>query len=326
MTSALVINETGGPEVLQWQDIELESPKAGEVRIKHTAAGLNYIDTYFRQGIFPLPNMPGILGAEGVGVITELGDGVSDLSVGDRVVYSAGFGSYCLERNILAEKLVKVPDDIDDITAAGCFSKGTTAEFLLLRAYPRDIQPGDYILVHAAAGGVGQILCQWANHLGANVIGTVGSEEKAEVARNHGCRDVINYSTEDFVERVSDITDGKGVCVVFDAVGKSTFEGSLDCLQPRGFLINFGTASGPPPKVDPTDLMHKGSVYVTRASLFHYNATPADLSASAEKLFAVIREGGVKVNVNQTYPLQDAAQAHQDLADRKLIGSTVLIP
>jgi NADPH:quinone reductase len=326
MTKAILISETGGPDVLNWSDIEVGAPGPGEARVRHTAIGLNFIDTYFRQGIFPLPNMPGILGAEGAGEIVSIGEDVDHLSIGDRVVYSAGFGAYCEERLIAADRLVKIPDGIDDITAAGGFSKGTTAEFLLLRAWPKKIEAGDAILVHAAAGGVGSILCQWASHLGAQVIGTAGSAAKLEIAANNGCAHVIDYSSENFIERVKEITNGKGVPVVFDAVGKDTFSQSLDCLSPRGFLINFGTASGPPPKVDPTELMLKGSLYVTRASLLHYNASQEDLAASASALFNVILNGVVKVNVNQTYALKDTAQAHRDLADRKLSGSTILLP
>ena len=326
MTKAIVISETGGPDVLAWSDVDVSAPGPGEARVRNTAIGLNFIDTYFRQGIFPLPNMPGIIGAEAAGEVLAVGEGVDYLAVGDRVVYSAGFGSYSEERVIAADRLVPIPDGIDDETAAGSFSKGTTAEFLLLRAWPKTLEAGDRILVHAAAGGVGSILCQWASHLGAEVIGTAGSPEKVEIALQNGCADVINYSDEDFIQRVKDITGGKGVPVVYDAVGKDTFEGSLDCLSPRGFMISFGTASGPPPKVDPTDLMMKGSLYVTRASLLHYNAAREDLVASANALFDVMKSGAVKVNVNQTYALKDAAQAHRDLADRKLSGSTVLIP
>jgi len=320
------MNETGGPEVLFWSKIDVDAPGEGEVRVKHSALGLNYIDTYFRQGIFPLPKLPAILGAEGAGVVVDLGAGVNDTEVGDRVVYSAGFGSYCEERNIAAERLVKIPDGIDEVTAAGAFSKGTTAEYLIQRAYPHSIGEGDTVLVQAAAGGVGSILAQWANHLGATVIGTVGSAVKAEVAKANGCAHTILYDEEDFVARVKEITDGAGVPVVFDGVGQKTFEGSLDCLATRGFMINYGTASGPPPKVDPTELMNKGSLYVTRTNLFHYNATRADLAKSAADLFAVMLAGGVNVQVNQTYKLEDAAQAHTDLAARKLSGSTVLVP
>ncbi|UWQ35445.1 quinone oxidoreductase (plasmid) [Leisingera sp. M527] len=326
MTKAIVINETGGPEVMTWTDVTVGDPGEGQARVRNTAIGLNFIDVYFRQGIFPLPSMPGILGAEAAGVVEAVGEGVDYLNVGDRVVYSAGFGSYSEERLIAADRLIRIPDGIDDVQAAGSFSKGTTAEFLLLRAWPHNVEKGGKILVQAAAGGVGSILCQWATHLGAEVIGTVGSAAKAEIAKANGCSHVINYSEENFVERVKEITDGAGVPVVFDAVGKDTFEGSLDCLSPRGFLINFGTASGPPPMVDPTQLMLKGSLYVTRASLLHYNAARSDLQASADALFDVMLSGGVKVDVANTYALKDAAQAHKDLATRKLTGSTVLLP
>ncbi len=326
MTKAMVISETGGPDVLTWTDVDVAEPGPGEARVRNTAIGLNFIDTYFRQGIFPLPKMPGVIGAEAAAVVVSVGEGVDYLSVGDRVVYSAGFGSYSEERVIAADRLVPIPDAIDDVTAAGSFSKGTTAEFLLLRAWPKQLEKGDRILVQAAAGGVGSILCQWATHLGAEVIGTAGSAAKVETAKQNGCTQVIDYSSENFVERVKEITEGAGVPVVFDAVGKDTFEGSLDCLSPRGFMISFGTASGPPPMVDPTQLMMKGSLYVTRASLLHYNASRADLTASANALFDVMAKGAVKINIGATYALKDAAQAHMDLAARKLSGSTVLLP
>lgn len=326
MPHAILISKTGGPEVLAWQEIELAIPAENEVRVRHTAIGLNFIDTVFRRGIFPLPSLPGIIGAEGAGVVLDVGRGVTDFEEGDRVVYSAAFGSYCEERNIAAERLVDIPDGIDDVTAAGAYSKGTAAEVMLRRAYPHDVGEGTTILVHAVAGGVGSILSQWASYLGATVIGTVGSDAKAELARANGVSHVINYTDEDFVARVSEITDGAGVSAVFDSVGLDTFTPSLDCLSPRGFMISFGAASGPPPQVDPSDLMQKGSLFVTRVNMMHYLATRKELLRSAADLFGVIQNGSVSINVNHQYKLADAAQAHTDLADRKLSGSTVLIP
>jgi NADPH:quinone reductase len=325
-TNAVFIEQTGGPEVLQWGEVDVGDPGPGQARVENKVIGLNYIDTTFRQGFIPLPHMPAVLGAEASAVVTAVGEGVDYLKPGDRVAYSAGFGSYCQERVMAADRLVHIPDGIDDKTAAGAFSKGTTAEFLLLRAYPRAIGVGDTVLIHAAAGGVGSIMSQWASHLGATVIGTAGSDTKVKSATDNGCDYGINYNTENFVERVKEITGGSGVPVVFDPVGKDTFEGSLDCLAARGFLVCFGQASGLQPLVDPTVLMQKGSLYVTRASLFDYNATRADLVASGEALFSAILAGGIEVNVNQTYDLRDAAQAHRDLAERKLTGSTILIP
>jgi len=320
MVHAIRIHETGGPEVMRWEEIELSPPGAGEVRIRHTAIGLNYIDTYHRSGVYALP-LPAIFGSEAAGVVEQVGPGVSGLKAGDRVAYAMVVGAYAEARNIPADRLVKVPDGVSDQEAAAMMLKGLTAHYLLRRSYRA--QKGDTVLFHAAAGGVGLILCQWAKHLGVAVIGTVSNEEKAKLALAHGCAHAIGY--EDFPARVAEITGGAKVPAVYDGVGKDTFAGSLDCLAPTGFMILFGAASGPVPPVDPTTLAGKGSLYLQRPSLGTYVARRADLEAAAAELFEVASSGAVKVAVNQTYPLREAAQAHRDLEGRKTTGSTVFL-
>ncbi|WP_428249836.1 quinone oxidoreductase family protein [Ferrovibrio sp.] len=323
MVKAIRIHKTGGPEVMQWDDVEVGKPGAGQVRIKSTAVGLNYIDTYHRSGLYPLP-LPAGIGMEGAGVVTELGEGVSGLKAGDRVAYGSILGAYAEERVVPADKLVKLSDGVSDQVAAAIMLKGMTAEYLLLRTFK--VKPGDTILWHAAAGGVGLIACQWAKHLGATVIGTVGSDEKAVLAKAHGCDHVINYSTENFVERVKEITKGQGVPVVYDSVGKSTWPASLDCLQPLGMMVSFGNASGSIPPVEAGMLTAKGSLFFTRPTLMTYTARRDWLEASAAALFDVVAKGIVKIEINQTYALKDAVQAHIDLEARKTTGSTVLLP
>ncbi|MFC3226151.1 quinone oxidoreductase family protein [Marinibaculum pumilum] len=324
MVKAIRIHETGGPEVMRWEDVEVQAPGKGEVLLRHTAVGLNYIDTYHRSGLYPMA-MPAGIGMEGAGVVEALGDGVSGLAVGDRVAYASGpIGSYAEQRVMPADRVVKVPDGIDDRTAAAMMLKGMTVEYLLRRTYK--VQPGDTILFHAAAGGVGLIACAWAKHLGATVIGTVGNEEKAALARAHGCDHTVLYTSESFKDRVMEITGGKGVPVVYDSIGKSTFDESLDCLSPRGLMVSFGNASGPVDAFNLGILAQKGSLYVTRPTMVTYTATRDDLVASANALFDVVQKGIVKIEVNQTYPLADAVQAHKDLEGRKTTGSTVLLP
>lgn len=325
-THAIVVEHTGGPEVLRWKEIALAPPAAGEVRIRHTAIGLNFIDTYYRTGLYPT-TLPGVLGSEAAGVIEELGEGAGalDFVKGDRVAYATGpLGAYAEKRNVPAAHLVKVPDGIEDATAAAAMLKGMTAEYLIRRTYP--VAKGETILVHAAAGGVGLILAQWAKHLGATVIGTVGSEDKAKLAREHGCDHVVFYRTEDVAERVREITGGERVPVVFDSVGKDTFAASLASLRRRGLLVTFGQSSGPIPPFDPRVLSQKGSLFLTRPTLADYVATRAELEATARELFDVIAKGAVRVRVAQTYPLRDAERAHRDLEARKTTGSTLLLP
>jgi len=321
MTKAIRFHETGGPEVLKWEDIDPGDPGAGEIRVKHNAVGLNYIDIYHRQGLYPLP-MPSGLGLEGAGVVEAVGDGVDTVKPGDRVSYGTGpVGAYSEVRVMPAAIAVKVPDGIEDKTAAAMMLQGMTVEFLLNRCFA--VQPGQTILWHAAAGGVGLIACQWAKAIGATVIGTVGNDEKAELARAHGCDHPIVYSRENFVERVKEITDGKGVPVVYDSVGKDTFLDGLDCLSPMGTMVNFGSASGPPDPLNLGILAPKGSLYVTRPTLMTYCAKREDLELSSSRLFEMVGSGKVKIEVNQTYPLAEAGQAHRDLAARKTTGSTV---
>ncbi len=325
MSKAIRIHSTGGPEVLQWDDVEVAAPGPGEALVRHSAVGLNFIDCYHRSGLYPLPPLPLAIGLEGAGVVKAVGEGVNAVSVGDRVAYaSPPPGAYAEARVMPADRLVVVPEGIDDQQAAAMMLKGMTAEYLLRRTYP--VRSGDTILFHAAAGGVGLIACQWAKHIGATVIGTVGSDEKAELARAHGCDHTINYRTENFVERVKEITAGAGVPVVYDSVGKDTFEGSLDCLGTRGVLALFGQSSGSVASFDPGLLAAKGSLYLTRPSLMNYNAAREDLVESANALFEVVGSGAVKIEVNQTYPLAETAQAHRDLEARTTTGSTVLLP
>ena len=322
MTHAIRIHQTGGPEVLQWEAVQVGKPGRGEIRLRQAAAGLNYIDVYHRTGAYPVQT-PATPGMEGAGVVEEVGAGVTEMKVGDRVAYaSAPMGAYAEARLMPADRVVKVPDGISDVQAASMMLKGMTAQYLLRRTYR--VKAGDTILVHAAAGGVGLILCQWAKHLGATVIGTVGSEEKAALARANGCAHTVIYTREDFQSRVMEITGGKKVPVVYDSVGKDTFARSLDCLQPMGMMILYGAASGPVPPFDLGQLAAKGSLFITRPTLFVYTAKREDLVASATELFDLVLHGAVKLHVNQTYALKDAAQAHRDLEARKTTGSTVL--
>lgn len=323
MVQAIRIHSHGGPEVLQWETVEVGDPGPGQVRIRHGAVGLNYIDTYFRTGLYPLSRLPAILGMEGAGEVVAVGPDVTDLSVGDRVAYANPIGAYAEERLIPADRVIRLPDAIDDQTAAAMMLQGMTARYLLRATY--DVGPGTVMLFHAAAGGVGLIACQWAKHLGATIIGTVGSDEKAELARVHGCTHVINYRSESFVERVREITGGRGCDVVYDGVGKDTFPASLECLKPRGLWVSFGNASGAVENFN-IGLLGKGSYFATRPSLFAYTATREDLEASARDLFDVVTQGHVRINVNQTYPLSAAADAHRDLEARRTTGSTVLLP
>ena len=325
MPKAIRIHEYGGPEVLRWEDVEVGAPGPGQLRVRHAAVGLNYIDVYHRTGLYPLPSLPWTLGMEGAGQVEAVGEGVTEFKVGDRVAYaSPPVGAYAEVRLIPADRVVALPDAIGDQTAAAMMLQGMTAQYLLRRTYR--VQPGDVILLHAAAGGVGLIASQWARHLGATVIGTVGSDDKAELARAHGCHHVIIYSRENFTQRVREITGGQGVAAVYDSVGQATFMGSLDCLRRLGMMISFGNASGPVPPFDPGLLAAKGSLFLTRPSLMAYTAERADLLASAAELFDVVASSAVKIEVHQTYPLAETAQAHRDLEARKTTGSTVLLP
>lgn len=325
MSKAIRIHQTGGPEQMRWEDVEVGAPAPGQVLLRQTAVGLNYIDVYHRTGLYPLPAMPAVLGMEAAGVVEAVGSGVTGVRPGQRVAYaSPPVGAYAERRLMPADRLVLLPDDIDDVQAAGMMLQGMTAQYLLRRTYR--VQPGDAILVQAAAGGVGQILCQWGRHLGAVVIGTVGSDEKAKIAREAGCAHVIVYSRENFAEKVREITGGAGVAVVYDGVGKSTFEGSLNSLAMLGMLVSYGNASGPVPPFEPAILSQKGSLFFTRPTLMHYTAKAEDLQASARELFDVVGSGAVRIAVSQTYPLSEAAQAHRDLEARKTTGSTVLLP
>ncbi len=324
MVKAVRIDETGGPDKLIQVDIEVGPPGPGEARLSQAAIGLNFIDTYFRTGLYPLPSLPAILGVEGAGTVTAVGDGVSDVAIGDRVSYAGGLGGYSAERNIAADRLIKLPDDVSDKQAAGVTLRGLTAHYLLRRIYR--VKAGDTILIHAAAGGVGLLVCQWAKHLGATVIGTVGDAAKAELAKAHGCDHPINYREEDFVARVRDLTGGEGVPVVYDSVGKDTFAKSLDCLQPLGLMVCFGQSSGPVAPFDIHQLSAKGSLFLTRPTLVNYVAKREDLLAAAEELFQVVASGAVKVKVGQSYPLAEVAAAHEDLEARRTTGSTILIP
>ena len=324
MPNAIRIHQTGGPEVLTWEAVNVPAPAAGEATVRHHAVGLNFIDTYHRTGLYPLP-LPSGIGLEGAGVVEAVGAGVTEVKVGDRVAYAGGpVGAYAEVRNIPAHRLLILPDAIAFDTAAAMMLQGLTAAYLLRRTYR--VQPGDAVLIHAAAGGVGLIACQWAKALGATVIGTVGSPAKAELAKAHGCDHVINYSTENFTQRVREITGGEGVPVVYDGVGKDTFMGSLDSLRPLGMLVTYGNASGPVPPFDVLLLSQKGSLFVTRPTIMHYTAKRADLEALGAELFEVVVSGKVRIEVNQTYPLREAAQAQRDLEARKTTGSTVLLP
>jgi NADPH2:quinone reductase len=321
---AIRIETTGGPEVMRLADVDLPPPGQGEVRVRHKAIGLNFIDTYHRTGLYPVP-LPSGIGLEAAGVIEEVGPGVKGFKPGDRIAYGSGpIGAYSEARNIPTTKIVKLPKAISDETAAAMMLKGMTARYLLRATYK--VKRGDTILFHAAAGGTGSIACQWAKALGAAVIGTVGSEEKAAIAKANGCAHVINYNKENVVERVKEITKGKGVPVVYDGVGQATVNISLDCLRPRGLLVSFGNASGPVRNFDLGTLSAKGSLYVTRPTLMTYTASLEDFKETAEDLIAIVKSGKVKFAVNQRYPLSEAAQAHRDLESRKTTGQTVLVP
>jgi NADPH2:quinone reductase len=321
---AIRVYELGGPEVLKWEDLDPGAPKEGQVVLRHTAVGVNFIDVYFRTGVYTGPALPFVPGQEGAGVVEAVGPGVTEVKVGDRVAYAGPLGAYTELRVVPAARLVPVPEGVDDQTAAAMMLKGMTSQYLLRRAYR--VQAGDTVLIHAAAGGVGSISCQWAKHLGATVIGTVGSEQKAELAAANGCDHPIIYTKENFVDRVKDITGGNGVPVVYDSVGKDTFMASLDCLRPLGTIVCFGQASGVVPPFDIGILRVKGSLFLTRPTLAHYTATREDLLATAKELFDVVRAGAVKINVAQTFALQQAADAHRALEARRTTGSTVLLP
>ncbi len=323
MTHAIRFHKPGGPEVLVWEEVNVGKPGPGEARIRHTAVGLNFVDIYNRSGLYPAP-LPSGLGSEAAGVVEEVGEGVSDLKPGDRVAYgSSPVGAYAEARLIPADRLLKLPDSLDDRTAAAMMLKGLTVQYLIRQTYR--VKSGDTILLHAAAGGVGLILSQWAKHLGATVIGTVGSEEKAKLAKDHGCAHTIIYTREDFVKRVEEITGGKKVPVVYDSVGKDTFLKSLDCLAPHGFAVLFGQSSGAVEPLNLGLLAQKGSLFVTRPTLNTYGAKRENLVAMGKELFDVVQSGAVKIEVRQTYALKDAAKAHADLAARKTTGSTVLL-
>lgn len=325
MTYAIRIHEHGGPEKLCWEPVEVGSPGPGEVRLQQTAVGLNFIDVYHRTGIYPVPALPQVLGLEGAGVVEAVGDGVEEFAPGDRVAYAGvPLGAYAESRLIPAHRLVRIPDGVDDQQAASLMLQGLTAQYLLRRTFR--VKAGDTILLHAAAGGVGLIASQWAKHLGATVIGTVGSEAKAELARAHGCDHTILYRDEDFVTRTRELTDGRGVDVVYDSVGRDTFMDSLDCIRPLGMMVLFGQASGPVEPFDPAILAQKGSLFLSRPTIMTYTAQREDLLASATELFDVVASGAVRIKVRQTYPLREAAQAHRDLEARATTGSTVLLP
>ncbi len=323
-TQAVVMNRTGGPEVFEYADVDLPPPSAGEVQIRHAAIGLNFIDVYFRTGLYKAPHMPFITGKEAAGTVTILGPGVEDFKVGDRVAYAGSDGAYSVERNIETKHLVKVPDGISLETAASMMLKGMTAEYLLRRTFK--VGPGTTILFHAAAGGVGLIAGQWAKALGAAVIGTAGSSSKVSLALEHGYDHVIDYNTENFVDRVRDITGGKGVDVVYDSIGRDTFPQSLDCLKRLGMFVSFGQSSGPIENFTLSMLAQKGSLFATRPTLFSYIATREELTDCANMLFDVVLSNKVRINVNQTYPLREVGRAHADLESRKTTGTTLLIP
>ncbi len=324
MTHAIRFHAPGGPEVLRWEEVAVGDPAPSEARVRHHAVGLNYIDIYHRTGTYPLP-MPSGIGLEGAGVVEAVGSAVTDLKAGDRVAYAGGpIGAYAELRNIPADRLVKLPDAIDFKTGAAMMLQGMTAQYLLRRTCK--VEPGDTILIHAAAVGVGLIVCQWARALGVTVIGTVSSDEKAALAKAHGCDHTIIYTRENFTERVKQITGGKGVRVVYDSIGKDTFMGSLECLQPLGMMALFGAASGPVPLFDLGLLAKMGSLFITRPTLFTYIAQRSDLLDISGDLFGMVTSGKVKIEVNQTYALKDAAQAQTDLVARKTTGSTVLLP
>lgn len=321
MPHAIRIHEAGGPKVLVWDEVDIGKPAPGQAKIRQAAAGLNFIDVYHRTGLYP-QQMPFTPGVEGAGTVESIGEGVTNVKPGDRVAYAGPLGSYSEERLIDADKLVKLPQDISFDQAAAMMLQGMTARMLLRAVYP--VKRGDTILVHAAAGGVGLILCQWASALGATVIGTVSTEEKAELARAHGCAHPILYTKQDFAEEVDKLTAGQKLPVVYDSVGKATFMKSLECLRPRGLMVSFGNASGPVDPISPLVLSQKGSLFLTRPTLFHYIATRAELEQSASDLFDMVTSGKIKVEVNQRFVLKDAAEAHRALEARKTTGSTIL--
>jgi NADPH2:quinone reductase len=321
MPHAIRVEQVGGPEVLQWEQVDVGEPGPGEIKLRQEAAGLNFIDVYHRTGLYPQP-LPFTPGVEGAGVIEAVGADVTNVKKGDRVAYAGPVGGYAEERLIDAGRVVKLPKDISTEQAAGMMLQGMTAQMLLRSVFP--VAKGDTILVHAAAGGVGLIMCQWAAALGATVIGTVGTEEKADLARAHGCAHPIVYSKQDFVAEVSRITNGEKLPVVYDSVGRDTFLKSLDCLKVRGLMVSFGNASGPPEPIPPNILAQKGSLYLTRPTLFHYIATREQLENSARELFDIVAKGKVKIEVQQRFALKDAAEAHRALQGRKTTGSTIL--
>ena len=323
MSHAMRIHANGGPDVMTWEANDVGAPGAGQIKIKQHAVGVNYIDTYQRSGLYKVP-LPAILGSEGAGEVTAVGSGVSDFKVGDRVAYGSSIGGYCEERLIAADRTLKLPDNISYKTAAAMMLQGQTVRYLIKQTYK--VGPGTTLLWHAAAGGVGLIACQWAKHLGATIIGTAGGPEKCALAKSHGATHVIDYRSEDFVKRVKDITNGAGVDVVYDSIGKDTFPLSLDCLKPLGLWVSFGNASGAITGMDIGVLAAKGSLYATRPTLFTYTAKREDLVANAHDLFDVVTKGIVKIEVNHSYALKDAVQAHKDLESRKTTGSIVLMP
>ena len=321
--NAIRIAKQGGPEVMEWQSVETGEPGQGQILIRHTAVGLNYIDTYQRSGLYPL-TLPSGLGMEGAGVVEAVGPGVTTLKKGDRVAYSSLLGSYSEQRVAPAEKVVKIPEGISDQQGAAMMLKGMTVEYLLCRTFP--VQKGQMVLFHAAAGGVGLIAGQWLKAIGAVGIGTAGGKAKCDLAKAHGFEHVIDYSSQDFVAEVKKLTGGKGVPVVYDSIGKDTFDRSLDCLAPRGYMVNFGNASGAVTSVNPGILGQKGSLFLTRPSLMNYTGTREELELSSGRLFDMVKSGKVKLEINQTYPLKDAVKAHKDLEGRKTTGSTVFLP
>ena len=324
MPLAIRFHQTGGPEVLRVEEVQVGDPAAGEARVRHAAVGVNFIDTYHRSGLYPLP-LPSGLGVEGAGVVEAVGAGVTDIRPGDRVAYAGGpLGAYSLVRCLPADRLLKLPDGLTFETGAAMMLQGLTTAYLLRRTYR--VQAGDAVLIHAAAGGVGLIACQWAKALGATVIGTVSTEAKAELARRHGCDHVVFYTREDLARRVREITGGEGVAVVYDGVGKDTFLGSLDSLRVRGMMVSFGNASGAVPAFEPLLLSQKGSLFLTRPTLAHYTARRDELLALADELFDVVASGKVRIEVNQRHALSDAAAAHRELEARKTTGSTILLP
>jgi NADPH2:quinone reductase len=323
MAKAVRYQKQGGPEVLQLEEVPVGEPGPGQARVRHVAIGVNFVDTYQRSGLYPM-QLPAVAGNEGAGVVEAVGPGVSNVRQGDRVTYTGLPGSYCDVRIVPVDRLVKLPEGVSEEMAASMTLKGMTVQYLIHRTYA--VKSGDTVLWHAAAGGVGTIACQWLKAIGATTIGTVGSEEKAALAKAHGCHHVINYNKENFVERVKSLTGGKGVPVVYDSVGKTTWEGSLDCLRARGLMVSFGNASGPVAPVNLGILSQKGSLYVTRPTLATYIASRTDLEETARSLFEVVKSGKVKIETTKRYKLADAAQAHRDLEGRKTTGSIVLVP